>query len=197
MSTCLDSPRPPSLPEFSRGWRNRIVGHGEVDATELLANPKNWRIHPKAQRDALGGVLAEVGWVQEVIVNRRTGFVVDGHLRAAMAISAGEKVPVLYIDVSEEEEALILATLDPLSAMAASDKAAFEGLIGGLDEAYRALIAATAPDGALFGPKVGLTDEDAAPALPERAVTEPGDLWACGRTGCDAAMQLNAPMSSI
>jgi DNA modification methylase len=50
-------------------WRNRIVGHGEEDPTQLLANPKNWRIHPKAQQDALVGVLNEVGWVQDVIVN--------------------------------------------------------------------------------------------------------------------------------
>src|SRR6266704_2927845 len=34
-------------------WRNRIVGHGEEDPEQLLANPKNWRIHPKNQQDAL------------------------------------------------------------------------------------------------------------------------------------------------
>ena len=41
------------------------------------------------------------------------GFVVDGHARVALAISAGERVPVVYVDLSEKEEALILATLDP------------------------------------------------------------------------------------
>jgi type V secretory pathway adhesin AidA len=35
-------------------WRNRIVGSGTEDPEKLLANPKNWRIHPKAQREALG-----------------------------------------------------------------------------------------------------------------------------------------------
>ena len=43
----------------ARKWRNRIVGHDEVDAKSLLANPKNWRINPKNQVDALAGVLAE------------------------------------------------------------------------------------------------------------------------------------------
>src|SRR6266705_1108793 len=102
-------------------WRNRIVGHGEEDPEQLLANPRNWRIHPKAQQDALAGVLAQVGWVQDVIVNQRSGFVVDGHARVAIAISAGERVPVVYVDLSDEEEALILATIDPLSAMAVTD----------------------------------------------------------------------------
>jgi len=117
------------------GWRNRIVGHGEEEAEQLLANPKNWRIHPKAQQDALEGVLKTVGWVQNVIVNQRTGFVVDGHARVAMAITAGEKVPVVYVDLSEEEEALILATLDPLAAMAATD-----------EELYRSLVADIPPE---------------------------------------------------
>src|SRR5271169_2318995 len=114
-------------------WRNRIVGHGEEDPTQLLANPKNWRIHPKAQRDALNGVLREVGWVQDVIVNKRTGFVLDGHARVALAITAGERVPVVYVDLSEREEALILATLDPLSAMATADEDLLAELVGALE----------------------------------------------------------------
>ena len=110
-------------------WRNRIVGHGEEDAEQLLANPQNWRIHPKAQQDALAAVLSEVGWVQNVIVNQRTGFVVDGHARVALAISRGEKVPVVYVDLDEAEEKLILATIDPLSAMAGTDKDLLAGLM--------------------------------------------------------------------
>ncbi len=57
----------------SEGWRSRIVGHAEVPPTELTANPRNWRKHPKAQQDALADVLDRVGWVQDVIVNQRTG----------------------------------------------------------------------------------------------------------------------------
>jgi hypothetical protein len=34
-----------------------------------------------AQEAALAGILGQVGWVQQVLVNRRTGHVVDGHLR--------------------------------------------------------------------------------------------------------------------
>ena len=81
-------------------WANRIVGYGEEAPEQLLANDKNWRIHPKGQQDALAGVLAKVGIVQNVIVNQRSGKCVDGHLRIEMAISQGQpKVPVT-VDLS-------------------------------------------------------------------------------------------------
>jgi hypothetical protein len=38
-------------------WRNRITGSGQEAPDQLLANPANWRIHPKAQQDALAGAL--------------------------------------------------------------------------------------------------------------------------------------------
>ena len=73
----------------------------------LLASPANCRVHPKAQQEALAGVLDQVGWVQNVLGNQRTGHVVDGHLRVALAISRGEPLgPVLYVDLSEDEERL-------------------------------------------------------------------------------------------
>ena len=47
-------------------WRSRIAGSGEEAPDQLLANPSNWRIHPKAQQDALVGALDQVGWVGQV-----------------------------------------------------------------------------------------------------------------------------------
>jgi hypothetical protein len=120
-ATPLDEVRA-DLNRSNGGWRSRIVGEGEEAPDQLLANPMNWRIHPKSQRDLLENVLDTVGWVQRVIVNQRTGHVVDGHLRIESALSRGEAVvPVLYIDVSPEEEQAILATYDPLSALAGTD----------------------------------------------------------------------------
>src|SRR5687767_6711495 len=69
----------------------RIVWSGMLNPAELVAHPKNWRVHPDHQKTALSGVLDEVGWVQNVIVNRTTGRVLDGHLRVALAISRGER----------------------------------------------------------------------------------------------------------
>ena len=103
--------------------KNRIIGSGEEPLDNILFNPRNWRIHPLNQQNALKGVLEEVGWVQEVIINKRTGHLVDGHLRCQLAAREGAKtIPVKYVDLSEDEEALVLATLDPIAAMAATDK---------------------------------------------------------------------------
>lgn len=113
-------------------WQNRIINHGVVDPNELIPNAKNWREHSVSQREAINGVLDQVGWVQSVIVNKNTGNIVDGHLRVDEAIKNGEQVPVVYVDLTEDEESLILATIDPISAMAETNSGILNGLIEGL-----------------------------------------------------------------
>ena len=114
-------------------WKNRIVGLGEEDPEQLLANPSNFRRHPGAQRDALRGSLDTLGWSAAVLVNKRTGYVIDGHLRIEEALSRHEKtVPVLYVDLDPEEERLALAVLDPISAMAERDQERLDELLADL-----------------------------------------------------------------
>ena len=114
--------------------KNRIIGSGEEQLDQIMFNPRNWRIHPLSQQDALKGVLEEVGWVQQVIVNKRTGNLIDGHLRCQLAAREGAKtIPVVYVDVSEDEEALVLATLDPIAAMAATDKQKLDELFADIN----------------------------------------------------------------
>lgn len=104
-------------------WKNRIVGHAEVDPKTLVPNPDNWRLHPKNQQEAMQGALDDIGWVQEITINKNTGVVVDGHLRLDLALRQGEPlVPIKIVDITPEEEAAVLATLDPISAMAKTDK---------------------------------------------------------------------------
>lgn len=111
-------------------WRNRIVGHDEIDPGLLLANPRNWRIHPDEQQEALSDVLDDVGWVDEVMVNKTTNFVVDGHLRVALALrNEVPTVPVKYVELTQEEEWEVLRTLDPLAAMAFADAEKLDDLI--------------------------------------------------------------------
>jgi DNA modification methylase len=161
-------------------WRSRIVGSGDEDPTQLLANPANWRTHPVRQRDALRGSLDTVGWVAQILVNRRTGHVVDGHARIEEAISRGEpSVPVLYVDLAEDEERLVLATLDPIGAMAEQSSERLAELLAEItvdDAGLAALLADLAP------PKAGLTDPDDLPSVPDDAevYVKPGDLWLLG-----------------
>lgn len=112
-------------------WSNRIAGSGDVAPKDLIPNPRNWRTHSENQRAAVGGILAEVGWVQKVIVNQRTGNLVDGHLRVEEAIAAGAPtVPVVYVDLSQEEEDLVLLSLDPLGELAGRSKRMLADLLG-------------------------------------------------------------------
>ncbi len=125
-------------------WRSRIIGDGEEDPEQLLANPRNYRIHSKAQQDALVGILDEVGFVQRIIVNQRTGYVIDGHARVALAISHQQPtVPVVYVDLDENEEGIVLAALDPLAAMAGTDQAKLDELLADItvsDDALAAML---------------------------------------------------------
>src|SRR5450759_3110570 len=119
-----------SAPVDSVIWQNRIVRYGEEAPDQLLANDKNWRTHPQAQQDALEGALRKVGIVQNVVVNERSGKMLDGHLRVEMAISSGQPtVPITYVDLSDDEEELILATIDPVTGLAGTDQKLLDSLI--------------------------------------------------------------------
>ena len=175
--------------DHMQGWQNRIVGHGEEAPDQLLANPANWRIHPKGQQDALAGVLDDVGWVQDIIVNRRSGHVVDGHLRVSLAISRNEaSVPVVYVDLDEREEALVLATIDPLSAMAATDKEQLDALLREVatgEAAVQAMLSELAEKSGLdYGKEPKEAPEpqvDRAGELQAKWQTQRGQVWQVGR----------------
>src|SRR6202050_1285053 len=93
---------------------------------------------------------------------------IDGHLRAET--TPDQLVPVLVLDVDENESHKLLATLDPLAAMAETDKLAFKDLAGFVhtDSAeLRELLDGTA----------GIareTQQDAIPALPVTRVAALG-----------------------
>jgi hypothetical protein len=108
----------------------RIVDEDLVSPDSLLANPLNWRTHGAVQTAAVDEVLRRVGWVQRIIVNRRTGLMVDGHLRVRLASENAQPfVPVSYVDLSPDEEALILRVLDPLTGLAGTDRVKLSDLL--------------------------------------------------------------------
>ena len=134
-----------------------------VPASDLRPNPKNWRTHPKAQQDALRGVLAEVGLADACLARELPDgslMLIDGHLRAE-TLGDGE-VPVLILDVNEAEADKILATLDPLAAMADSDAAKLDELLRNVDtgsEALQQMLAATAAQAGLYDSLSNSTEE--------------------------------------
>lgn len=113
--------------------RNRITGEGVADPADLLAHPQNYRIHPDSQQAPVLAALDTLGWVQRIIVNERTGHVIDGHLRVLLALRRNEpQIPVLYVDLDPDEEAAALASLDTITGMAQGNAYVFEQLLQGL-----------------------------------------------------------------
>lgn len=173
---------------MSNGWQSRIIGYDQKPASQFLANAKNWRLHPKHQQDALEGVLDEVGWVQNVIENVRTGNLIDGHLRISLALRKGDDtpIPVTLVDLDEAEEAKVLATLDPIAALATADSATLDELLREVDTERAALQQLLSDLAAAHGlhdapaPGNGGDDFDTTPDETQTRVQR-GDLWACGR----------------
>lgn len=106
------------------GWKNKIVGHADVAPETLTMHGGNWRVHNDAQRRVLQAMLDQVGFVKSITVSKRTNVILDGHLRVSLAIANNEPtIPVEYVDVTESEEAAILATVDPIGDLAGADPA--------------------------------------------------------------------------
>jgi DNA modification methylase len=162
--------------------RDRIKDLRRVRAGDLRPHPKNWRKHPEDQQNALRGILAEVGFVDALMVRELPDGglqIVDGHLRAETTPDA--EVPVLVVDLDEAEADKVLATFDPLAAMAEPDEAQLEALLKGIStdsEALAKLLDQLAQD-AQRGQPVEVSEDDV-PEPPDEAITKPGDLWILG-----------------
>ena len=169
--------------------RDRIKELRRVRASELLPNPKNWRVHPKAQVQALHALLSEVGYADALIARELPDGrlqLIDGHLRAET--TPDEIVPVLVLDVTEEEADKLLLTLDPLARMAEADTRRLRELLETVrydDRAIEELLKRTAGDRLwqILHPEE--IDEvevslERAEELQSKWGTERGQLWRCG-----------------
>ena len=177
--------------------RDRIQDFRRVKASLLRPNPKNWRTHPAAQRDALKGVLAEIGYAGALVARELPDGsleLIDGHLRAETTPEAD--VPVLVVDLDDAEAARLLAVLDPLESLAGRDDEARAGLVREVEtsneavrrmlddmlaESEAALTALSSPDapepderpvGALFQVVVECRDENEQREVFERLSSE-------------------------
>jgi hypothetical protein len=158
--------------------RNRIKEIKQVKAKDLLPNPKNWRTHPQAQRDALKGVLAEVG-IAGVLLAMETPdglMLIDGHARAE--VDANQEWTVAVLDVTPKEADYLLATVDPLSSLAEADSGLLESILHDVNsgnDAVRKMLAQLAEDEGIIPPdfqpvgieEQGKLDEKAKVKCPE------------------------------
>lgn len=154
---------------------DRITNFRRIPAKDLKPNPRNWRQHPTAQSDALRGVLAEIGWADAVPARETDDRLdlSDGHLRTQIAVD--EMIPVLIVDVTDEEADKILASHDPIGAMAETNAAALEGLLQDIEtksEALETMFETMAQDAGFAPPDFELVSADEQGRLDERAKIE-------------------------
>lgn len=110
-----------------------------VAAGDLVDHPDNWRVHGEEQRAALNTVLEKVGIADAVVAFERTTkkgrrsktelVLIDGHLRKEEL--EGE-VPVLVLDVDEDEAEILLASHDAIGKMADIDEPILAKLLEGI-----------------------------------------------------------------
>jgi ParB-like chromosome segregation protein Spo0J len=153
---------------------------------ELIPYARNPRTHTDAQVAQIAASIREFGWTNPVLVDGANG-IIAGHGRMLAARKLGlERVPVIELArmTEAQKRAYVLAD-NQLALNAGWDEALlrFEladlsklgfdlGLIGFGDGELERLLAGEGT--------VGLTEDDEAPALPEQAITQPGDLWIMG-----------------
>ena len=118
----------------ARNWRDRIKEFRRIPSETLKANPKNWRTHNNAQRRALNSVLGKVGFAGAVIAYENSEqelIIIDGHLRVSEANN--EEIPVIILDVNDNEADILLATYDPIGTLANSDNKQIDTLLEQID----------------------------------------------------------------
>lgn len=103
-------------------FRDRVKELRRVKASELRRHPDNWRLHNDGQRNALAAMIDDVGFATAALAFENAAGelqLIDGHLRTDLAADA--EIPVLILDVDENEARALLVSLDPLAAMAGAD----------------------------------------------------------------------------
>lgn len=120
--------------------RDRIKCLRRVRAELLKPHPRNWRTHPAAQREALRGVLSEIGYADALVARELADGsleLIDGHLRAEVTPDA--EVPVVVVDLDDAEAEKLLAVLDPLAALAGRDNDVLAALLQNVESENTAL----------------------------------------------------------
>lgn len=94
--------------------RDRVKELRRVRAGELIPSPQNWRTHPQEQRDALRGILSEIGFAGAILCRETPAGleIIDGHCR--VEDNPDMEVPVLVSDLTEAEAKKLLLILSAL-----------------------------------------------------------------------------------
>ena len=167
------------------------MNHPQVQlrATEaLIPYIRNARTHSDAQVAQIAASIREFGWTNPLLVDGANGLIAGhGRLLAARKLGLAE-VPVIELaHLSPAQKRAYILADNKLAENAGWDEellrleladlklADFDlGLIGFGEDDLATLLDGEQPENA------GNTDDDAAPAIQEKTVSRPGDLWLLG-----------------
>jgi DNA modification methylase len=153
---------------------------------KLIPYARNPRTHSDAQVAQIAASIKEFGWTNPVLVDGDDG-IIAGHGRVLAARKLGlERVPVIELaHMSEAQKRAYVLADNQLALNAGWDEELLRleladlsevgfdlGLIGFGEGEFERLLAGER--------KAGLIEDDEAPALPEQAITQPGDMWVLG-----------------
>ena len=114
--------------------RDRVKEFRRVKASELQANPGNWRIHPAHQKRLLEQMVDEIGFTSVVVtwVNEDGDLeILNGHLRTDVA--GDEEIPIIILDLTKPEADKVLAFTDQVTGQASADGDALSQLVDTLE----------------------------------------------------------------
>jgi hypothetical protein len=121
----------PAPPAPGALWRSRIVGLEWHTAAALTAHPQNWRVHPAGQQQAMRAALDTLGIADALLIYDSPTYgpctMLDGHMR--QALDPTQVWPCLRLDLSDDEALALLATHDPLGAMADASQPALDAVL--------------------------------------------------------------------
>ncbi len=90
------------------------IEHVPID--QLRPDPANPRVMPEHERDALDRSLAEFGFIEPIVARRSDKRIIGGHMRVQAAIRSGHtEVPVVYVDVTDEQTHVLALALNRIS----------------------------------------------------------------------------------
>lgn len=169
-----------------RNYKSTMLSYRLIPTTDLIPYARNSRTHSEAQVAKIASSIREFGFINPVVTDGRNG-IVAGHGRVLAASKLGLKeIPCVEASHLTEAQKRAYVIADNRMALDAGWDAEMLkvelGELQGLD--FDLALTGFDPgeiDTFLADKTEGLTDPDAVPETPARAVTVPGDVWILGR----------------
>ncbi len=174
----------PGLSSFLGGLSFPDLTVEIVDMEKVLPYAKNSKLHPDEQIEQIAASIREFGFNDPIAIDAE-GVIVEGHGRLLAAAQLGFKqVPVIWLKhLSPEQAKGYRIAHNKLTLNSDFDTDLGEEFKALLDADFDLELTGFSQeeiDALLNPPTEGLTDPDDVPEMPEKPITQTGDIWLLG-----------------